>query len=88
LKIGSFHNIKSQTLREVLITADAALETSFLAIPRFQSYAPQSGQIFGILKQKTEDFDVDIAQEQAAEKKAVEEFQALKAAKLSEIEIA
>lgn len=88
VKTGSFDNIKSQALREFLTSADRASETSFLAIPGFQSYAPQSGQVFGILKQMKEDFDVDLGQEQAAEKKAVEEFQALKAAKLSEIETA
>merc|ERR1740117_2586018 len=33
-----------------------------------------------------EDFDVDLGEEQASEKKAVEEFQALKAAKISEID--
>merc|ERR1712019_5985 len=73
-------------LRSFLHNAESA--TSFLSIPGFQSYAPQSGQIFGILKQMKEDFEVDLGEEQASEKKAVEEFQALKAAKNSEIETA
>jgi len=88
LKAGAFDNMKAEALKNFLTSADKASETSFLAIPGFQSYAPQSGQIFGILKQMKEDFDVDLGQEQASEKKAVEEFQALKAAKLSEIDTA
>lgn len=60
--------------------------TGFLQIPGMQSYAPQSGQIFGILKQMKEDFDVDLGEEQASEKKALEEFQALKESKLAEID--
>jgi hypothetical protein len=62
--------------------------TGFLQIPGMQSYAPQSGQIFGILKQMKEDFDVDLGEEQASEKKAVEEFQALKESKIAEIDTA
>jgi len=62
--------------------------TGFMQIPGMQSYAPQSGQIFGILKQMKEDFDVDLAAEQASEKKAVEEFTALKESKIAEIDTA
>jgi hypothetical protein len=62
--------------------------TGFMQIPGMQSYAPQSGQIFGILKQMKEDFDVDLAEEQASEKKAVEEFTALKESKIAEIDTA
>merc|ERR1719261_2409669 len=59
--------------------------SAFLAIPGMQSYAPQSGQIFGILKQMQEDFETNLASSQAAEKKAVTEFEMLKAAKKDEI---
>merc|ERR1719310_2022129 len=41
-------------LRSFLHNAESA--SSFLAIPGMQSYAPQSGQIFGILNQMKEDF--------------------------------
>merc|ERR1719379_1914984 len=58
---------------------------SFLAIPGFKSYAPQSGQIFGILKQMQEDFEGTLSDSQKAEKKAVADYQALKAAKEDEI---
>jgi len=62
--------------------------SSFLAIPGFRSYAPQSGQIFGILKQMKADFEDDLSAAQKAEAKSVEEYEALKAAKEDEISTA
>merc|ERR1719191_2425004 len=56
-----------------------------MAIPGFQSYAPQSGQIFGILKQMKETFEKDLAEAQGAEAKALEQFELLKAAKEEEM---
>ena len=38
--------------------------TSFLAIPGMQSYAPQSGQIFGILGQIKEDVEENLSEAQ------------------------
>merc|ERR1719326_475699 len=64
---------------------DSAGASSFLAIPGMQSYAPQSGQIFGILKQMKEDFEKNLSDSQAAEKKSVKEYEMLKAAKKDEI---
>jgi hypothetical protein len=58
---------------------------SFLSIPGFQSYAPQSGQIFGILEQLKKDFSDSLADAQAEEAKSQEQFEMLKAAKLEEI---
>merc|ERR1719498_1439845 len=46
---------RTDELRSFLNKAETA--TSFLAIPGMQSYAPQSGQIFGILKQMKEDYE-------------------------------
>jgi len=77
---------KAAMLKDFIAGTNQA--TGFLQIPGMQSYAPQSGQIFGILKQMKEDFDVDLGEEQAAEKKAVEEFQALKESKIAEIDTA
>jgi len=91
LKSGSFNNLKAQELKDFLAGASSATETSFLQrSPGLagQSYQPQSGQIFGILKQMKEDFDTDLAQEQKAEAKAVEEFKSLKESKLAEIDTA
>merc|ERR1719464_1403486 len=59
--------------------------SSFLAIPGYQSYAPQSGQIYGVLEQMKEDFEKDLSDNQAKEKSAAAEFAALKAAKGEEI---
>merc|ERR1719451_177307 len=60
--------------------------SSFLAIPGMQSYAPQSGQIFGILNQMKEDFEVNLSEAQKSEAKAKAEYESLKAAKEDEIE--
>merc|ERR1719316_2311597 len=64
---------------------DSKDATSFLSIPGMQSYAPASGQIFGILKQMKEDFEASLADAQKAEKKSIEEYEMLKAAKQDEI---
>jgi septal ring factor EnvC (AmiA/AmiB activator) len=58
---------------------------SFLSIPGMQSYAPQSGQIFGILNQMKEDFEVNLSEAQKSEAKAKSEYESLKAAKEDEI---
>jgi len=50
------------------------------------SYAPQSGQIFGILKTMKEEFESDLSSSQKAEMKAAEEFEGLKAASTKAIE--
>jgi chromosome segregation ATPase len=86
LKKNSLSGDRVQALKDFMTGSETA--TGFLQIPGMQSYAPQSGQIFGILKQMKEDFDVDLADEQASEKKAVEEFEALKASKIAEIDTA
>merc|ERR1719267_180956 len=75
---------KVEVLRSFLDNAKSA--TSFLAIPGMQSYAPQSGQIFGILQQMKEDFEVNLSEAQKTEAKAKAEYESLKAAKEDEIE--
>merc|ERR1719191_1422869 len=70
-------------LRSFLHNAESA--SSFLAIPGMQSYAPQSGQIFGILNQMKEDFEVNLSEAQKTEAKAKAEYDTLKAAKEDEI---
>jgi chromosome segregation ATPase len=70
-------------LRSFLHNSETA--TSFLAIPGMQSYAPQSGQIFGILGQMKEDFEVNLSEAQKSEAKSKAEFETLKAAKEDEI---
>merc|ERR1719498_1687556 len=58
----------------------------FDAQPTFkQSYAPQSGQIFGILKQMKETFEANLAQTQKDEQNNQKAYEELKAAKEEEI---
>jgi hypothetical protein len=51
-----------------------------------QSYAPASGQIFGILKQMKETFESNLSQSQKDELAAQDAFSQLKSAKISEID--
>merc|ERR1719378_738000 len=71
-------------LRGFLQQAGSA--TSFLAIPGYVSYAPRSGQIFGVLKQMQEDFEADLSETQKEELKSKEDYDSLKAAKQDQIE--
>jgi len=58
----------------------------FDAAPTFkQSYAPQSGEIFGILKGMKESFETNLANAQEEEKEAVATFQTVKSSKTQEI---
>jgi len=72
-----------EVLKGFLSEASGAM--SFLAIPGMKSYAPQSGQIFGILKQMQEDFEASLGSAQKAEAKAVSDYTTLKAAKEDEL---
>jgi len=51
-------------------------------------YAPESGAIFGILKQMKEGFETNMADSQAEETRAAEEFGSLKASKSAQIKAA
>jgi septal ring factor EnvC (AmiA/AmiB activator) len=63
-----------------------APEDYFDAEPTFkQSYAPQSGEIFGILKNMLSTFEADLAQAQKDEMQSQSAFEQLKAAKEDEI---
>jgi uncharacterized small protein (DUF1192 family) len=62
---------------------------AFLQQPAgFQSYAPASGQIFGILKQMKETFESNLSDSQKEEVKAAKDFADLKASKTKEMESA
>merc|ERR1719324_2226957 len=57
------------------------------AEPTFkQSYAPQSGEILGILKQMLEEFQTDLSQSQKEEIAAQTQFEELKASIMKELE--
>jgi chromosome segregation ATPase len=51
----------------------------------FKSYAPQSGQIFGVLQQMKDAFEADLPEVQSEEAKKVEAFALLKGEKESQI---
>lgn len=59
--------------------------SAFVQIPGFQSYAPQSGQIFGMLKQMKETFESNLSAAQKEEMAAREAYAELKAAKEAEL---
>merc|ERR1719271_380145 len=71
------------------VTAFVQAPSSYLeeqAAPGFgQSYAPQSGAIFGILKQMKETFETNLATSQKEEMAGQEAYEDLKAAKETEI---
>merc|ERR1719262_460203 len=65
------------------VLANVASEgTAFVQQPvAVKSYEPQSGQIFGILKQMKEEFEQNLSQSQKEEVKAQQEYVDLKATK-------
>jgi len=69
-------------------TAKGINEPAFLqngAAPSGGSYAPQSGQIFGILTTMKEEFEANLAEEQKDESKAQSDFEGMSAAKTEQI---
>ena len=88
-----FHK-HADMLKEVLTHSQRKAVTAFVqapgdyfdAEPTFkQSYAPQSGQIFGILKQMKETFETNLSASQKEEMQAQAAYEDLKAAKEAEI---
>merc|ERR1719218_24860 len=86
--------IHGDLLKGVLTHKQRRAVTAFLqspqdyfdAEPTFkQSYAPQSGEIFGILKQMKETFEANLAQTQKDEQNNQKAYEELKAAKEEEI---
>jgi len=64
---------------------EAQESSSLRRIPGFKSYTPQSSQIFGVLKTMQEEFEASLSDAQKSEAKAVEDFAALKIAKVAEL---
>jgi len=60
-------------------------DDAFLQQPPGESYAPQSGEILGILKQMLEEFEKDLATAQKDEIAAQTEFEELKASIMEEL---
>jgi hypothetical protein len=72
--------------RKVVSSFIQSPEDYFDAEPTFkQSYAPQSGEIFGILKQMKETFETNLSSSQKEEMSNQKAYEELKAAKTDEI---
>merc|ERR1712008_414862 len=72
--------------RRAAASSIQAPQDYFDAAPTFkQSYAPQSGEIFGILTQMLETFEANLAQSQEEEMKNQKAYEDLKKAKEAEI---
>merc|ERR1719336_3843781 len=67
-----------------MTSADREMLTAFLS--QGQGYAPQSGQIVGILKQMKETMEKTLADVIAAEEEAIKNYDALMAAKKKEVD--
>merc|ERR1719366_3101 len=73
-------------MREAMAAFVQAPQDYFDAEPTFkQSYAPQSGEIFGILKQMKETFETNLSTSQKEEMANQKAYEDLKAAKEAEI---
>jgi chromosome segregation ATPase len=86
--------VQADKLKGVLTPSQRRAASSFVqapqdyfdATPTFkQSYAPQSGEIFGILRQMKEEFEKDLKDAQDKETQAQKAYEDLKAAKEAEI---
>merc|ERR1719407_72435 len=80
------HAIVTPSQRKAIAAFVQSPGDYFDADPTFkQSYAPQSGQIFGILKQMKETFETNLSASQKEEMQAQAAYEDLKAAKEAEI---
>merc|ERR1719388_464214 len=78
--------VLTKSQRNLVASFVQAPEDYFDADPTFkQSYAPQSGEIFGILKQMKETFETNLASSQKEEMTSQSAYEDLKSAKESEI---
>merc|ERR1719261_848722 len=81
-----FAGVLTHSERRSMASFIQAPEDYFDAEPTFkQSYAPQSGEIFGILKQMKETFETNLSQSQKDEMANQKAYEDLKAAKEAEI---
>jgi len=83
LQASSSAVLRRLTVEMDLSASDREMLTSFLTSD--QGYAPQSGEIVGILKQMKETMEKELADMTATEKAAIADFGALSAAKEKEI---
>merc|ERR1719446_1012442 len=75
----------SKYLEGVLTHTEKKKISSFIQTAQKDKYAPQSGEIFGILEQMKESFEENLAELQKEERANIRAFEELKAAKETEI---
>merc|ERR1719174_2961878 len=81
-----FQGVLTHSERRTIAAFVQAPQDYFDAEPTFkQSYAPQSGEIFGILKQMKETFEENLSNSQKEELQNQKAYEELKAAKTDEI---
>merc|ERR1719473_446258 len=94
-KVQQLMHKHAEVLREAITPKQRKTVASFIqapadyfdAKPTFkQAYAPQSGQIFGILQQMKETFEANLASSQKEENENQKAYEDLKAAKEAEIQ--
>jgi len=74
--------------KEDMIDADRQEILSFLAASQSADYAPQSGEITGILKQLGDSMSADLAEATSQEQTAIKNYDGLMAAKTKEVDAA
>merc|ERR1719478_2089631 len=84
-KIQHIMQHHGDALKHVLTHSKRQVVTAFIESSSKQSYAPQSGEIFGILGQMKETFETNLADAQKDEASSVKAYEELKAAKEDEI---
>jgi peptidoglycan hydrolase CwlO-like protein len=77
--------IKQLSISMDMSSMDRDVLTAFITQSQGEDYAPQSGQITGILKQMTDTMSADLASITATEKASIKDFSGLMAAKTKEI---
>eukprot|EP00927_Polykrikos_kofoidii_P019698 TRINITY_DN1922_c0_g1_i6.p1 TRINITY_DN1922_c0_g1~~TRINITY_DN1922_c0_g1_i6.p1 ORF type:complete len:686 (-),score=170.08 TRINITY_DN1922_c0_g1_i6:92-2038(-) len=88
---GFLQTQNAKILRKLLQTTNAIPEgsreelASFMSASQGEGYAPQSGEISGILKTIKDDMEKSLAEASAAEKTSVEDYNGLMSAKTKEI---
>merc|ERR1719362_2632470 len=81
---AAMSSLQKMTVDADMTSADRDMLTAFLS--QGQGYAPQSGQIVGILKQMKDTMEKNLAEAIAAEEEAIKTYDALMAAKKKEVD--
>jgi len=86
LQTGGVQVLRHLALNQDMLDSDRQVLTSFLSGSQSAGYAPQSGQITGILQQMGDEMKKGLFESIAAEKEAVAAYESLMAAKTKEVE--